>query len=660
MKGTQGSKSFPHRSHRSPVQLHFLNDEEVVETPRNLPHTIDMSVNRLRRSAIAFGLFSSITGCVTLPKSLEPFVATANRPLGKSYPGISAPLTRRDSIWVETTLAALSLREKAGQLIMPWVGGEYAAVGSPEYEQVRKWVDDDKVGGLVLSIGMPLSYAAKLNEMQRHSQLPLLIASDMENGAGMRMGNIYAFPSLLAQGGGTVFPPVMALGATGSADLAYKLGVVLGREARAVGVHINFGPVLDVNSNPLNPIINTRSFGENPDAVSALATAYIRGARSVGLMTTGKHFPGHGDTGTDSHIDLPVITADREHLNRVDFPPFRAAIKEGIDGIMTAHIAVTGVLGDSAPPATLSPVFMTQILRNELGFRGLLFTDAMTMGGVSRKYGATEPLILALNAGADILLMPHGVSEAIATIVNGVETGRVKQSRLDDAVRLILRTKAKAGLIDGRLVSLAAVDSIVNIPENAAAAREVAEKSITLARDNLNIVPLRKEDRRILSITYAGSSDVIAGRVFNDELASPSRTVRRMSVDARTSEAEWTALRAAADSFDVVLASAYVIPVESSGSVQIRGGYSGFIESLAAAGKRVAAISFGSPYLLSAFPSVPTYLLAWGGAPLSQRAAAQAILGRNAIAGHLPVSLPPSLKAGDGLMRDARKTGADQ
>lgn len=614
-----------------------------------------MSANPLSRPARLAALpFLFLTACTPLSTQWNPGTSGASKLLGKAYPGVQNRLTVRDSIWVERTLASLTLREKAGQLIMPWVGGEYAAVGSPEYEQVRKWVDDDKVGGLVLSIGMPLSYAAKLNEMQRRSKLPLLIASDMENGTGMRMGNIYAFPSLLPQGGGTVFPPVMALGATGSQELAYKLGAVLGREARAVGVQINFGPVLDVNSNPLNPIINTRSFGENPAAVSALATAYIRGARSSGLMTTGKHFPGHGDTGTDSHIDLPVITADREHLNRVDFPPFEAAIKEGIDGIMTAHIAVVGVLGDKAPPATLSPVFMTQILRQELGFRGLLFTDAMTMGGISRKYGATEPLIMALNAGADILLMPRGVTEAIETIVNGVQSGRVSMSRVDDAVRRILTAKAKAGLVDGRLVSLEAVDSIVNIPENAAVAKEIAERSITLARDNAGIVPLRSADRKILSVTYAGPTDVLAGRVFNDEMAGGGRIVRRVSVDARTTEADWAALRASADSFDVILASAYVLPVESAGSVQIRGGFPGFVESLATAGKRIAAISFGSPYLLSAFPSVPTYLLAWGGAPLSQKAAAQAMLGNAAITGHLPVSLPPSLKAGDGLMRDAR------
>ncbi|HXV17594.1 MAG TPA: glycoside hydrolase family 3 N-terminal domain-containing protein, partial [Gemmatimonadaceae bacterium] len=248
------------------------------------------------------------------PEARDP---AANRLIGEAHPGATTPLSKEDSAWVEATMRSLSPRDRVAQLIMPWVPGEYAAVGSPEYEQVRKWVQDDKVGGLVLSIGMPLSYAAKLNHMQRLANVPLLVTSDMENGTGMRMGNIYAFPSLLPQGGGTVFPPVMALGATRSEDLAYRLGKVLGSEARAVGVHMNFGPVLDVNANPLNPIINVRSFGEDPVLVEKLSAAYIRGAREEGLMTTGKHFPGHGDTETDSHIGLPTIRANRAHLDSV-------------------------------------------------------------------------------------------------------------------------------------------------------------------------------------------------------------------------------------------------------------------------------------------------------------------------------------------------------
>ncbi|HEX6575893.1 MAG TPA: glycoside hydrolase family 3 N-terminal domain-containing protein [Gemmatimonadaceae bacterium] len=604
------------------------------------------------------GLFLTVlvttAACTSTSSSISRNAAidpAAERLTGPSYPGASTPLTRQDSAWVEATLQSLSPRERVAQLIMPWVAGEYAPVGSPEYEEVRRWVQDDKVGGLVLSIGMPLSYAAKLNHMQRIAKVPLLITSDMENGPGMRMGGMYAFPSLLPQGGGTVFPPVMALGATRSEDLAYKLGRVLGAEARAVGVHVTFGPVLDVNANPLNPIINVRSFGEDPALVSRLASAYIRGARETGLMTTGKHFPGHGDTETDSHIGLPTIRATRAHLDSVDLPPFRNAVNSGIDAIMTAHIAVTGVLGDSAPPATLSPYFMTDVLRKDMNFHGLLVTDAMTMGGVANRYGATEPLILAVEAGADILLMPRNVTDAINTIMGAVQSGRISQTRIDASVRRVLAMKAKAGLRTGRLVDLNAVDTIVNVPARSAVAAEVAEKSITLARDTRSAVPIAATARRILSITYAGAGDPIAGRVFNDALRGRQRSVTAVSVDSRTSSEELENIRRMADSADVILASVYVFPQESRGSIGTEGGFPAFLESLGASGKNVIAISFGSPYLVSAFPNVPAYLLAWGGAPVSQQAAAAALLGRAPISGRLPISIPPWFKVGDGIDR---------
>lgn len=576
---------------------------------------------------------------------------TADRLIGTPNPGRAAHLSRQDSAWVEATFRSLSPRERVAQLIMPWVPGEYAAVGSPEYEQVRGWVQDDKVGGLVLSIGLPLSYAAKLNHMQRIAKVPLLVASDMENGTGMRLGGSYALPSLLPQGGGTVFPPVMALGATGSEDLAYQLGKVLGSEARAVGVHLVFGPVLDVNANPLNPIINVRSFGEDPVLVSKLSSAYIRGARENGIMTTGKHFPGHGDTETDSHVGLPLIRASRAHLDSVDLPPFRAAVGNGIDAIMTAHIAVTGILGDSAPPATLSPYFMTDVLRKEMKFDGLLVTDAMTMGGVANRYGATEPLILALQAGADILLMPHGVTEAVDAVVGAIGSGRLTQSRIDESVRRVLKMKAQAGLRSGRLVDLNAVDTIVNVPARSSVATEVAQKSITLARDERSLVPLKPAGKPVLVITYADAGDPVAGRIFNQELRDGGLRVNSVSVDARTTSGELDALKAQVDSADVVIASAYVYPRNGRGAIGAEGGFPAFIEQLAQGRKNIIAVSFGNPYLVSAYPSVPAYLLAWGGAPVSQRAAAAALLGRSSITGRLPISIPPWFKAGDGLDR---------
>jgi beta-N-acetylhexosaminidase len=607
------------------------------------------------KRAAAFLVVSISLACsppANLNRSPEADVTPAHRLLGPANPGAESALSAADERWVTQTLASLTLRQRVGQLIMPWVGGEYAAVGSPEFEQVRKWVENDEVGGLVLSIGLPLSYAAKLNELQQRAKVPLLIASDMENGPGMRLGNIYALPSLLPQGGGTVFPPVMALGAAGSDTLAFQLGQVLGSEARAIGVHMVFGPVLDVNANPLNPVINTRSFGENPELVGRLARAYIRGARSMGLMTTGKHFPGHGDTDVDSHLDLPTIRADRQHLDSVDLPPFRAAVNEGIDAIMTAHIAVVGVEGANAGPATLSHGFMTGVLRDEMHFGGVLFTDAMTMGGVAKRYGATEPLIMAVEAGADVLLMPRDVTTAIETITGAIQSGRLTEARIDESVRRILVAKARAGLREGRLVDLNAVDRIVSIPAHTAVAEEVAEKSITLALDKTNLVPLALDSsKKILSLSYADAADLVAGRTFDPIIASRFPLTASLKVDSRTTEAEYAALKARADSADLILVSAYVSPREFAGTIGTQRGFSQFVENLALSGKPIIVLSFGSPYLISAFPSVTSYVVAWGGAPISQRAAALALLGEREISGKLPISLPPTLAFGSGINR---------
>jgi beta-N-acetylhexosaminidase len=297
---------------------------------------------------------------------------------------------------------------------------------------------------------------------------------------------------------------------------------------------------------------------------------------------------------------------------------------------------------------------MTDVLRKDMNFHGLLVTDAMTMGGVANRYGATEPLVLALQAGADILLMPHSVTEAITTITGAIASGRLTQDRIDQSVRRVLRMKAQAGLRTGRLVDLNAVDTIVNTPARSSVANEVAEKSITLARDNMNAVPLAASVKKILSITYASESDLLASRIFNQELRGRGYRVVTMSADARSTPAELDAIRAQADSADVIIASAYVFPRESQGTIGTQGGFSALVEQLAVAKKNLVAISFGNPYLVSAFPSVPAYMLAWGSAPVSQKAAAQALLGLKPISGKLPISIPPGFKAGDGIDRAAR------
>lgn len=564
-----------------------------------------------------------------------------------------APLDAEGQAWVERTLASLDLREKAGQIVFPWTGGEYVARDSPEMDRLLEWVERDGIGGIVISIGLPHSYAAKLNALQQRAKVPLLITTDMENGPGMRLGGGYTLPHLLPLGGGTVFPPTMAMGAIGSDSVAREVGRVIGTEARAVGVHLTYAPVLDVNSNPLNPIINTRSFGEDPAQVARLATAFIGGLHATGLMGAGKHFPGHGDTEADTHIGLAAIRADRARLDSVELVPFRAAVAAGVDGVMAAHISVQGVEGPDAPPASLSPLFVTRVLRDEMGFRGIVFSDAMDMGAVVRRHGRTEPLLLALEAGVDVLVQPLDAREAVDAVVEGVRSGRIPQARLDAAVRAVLAAKARAGLHRRRTVSLEAVDQRVGIRAHQQLAQTVAERSITLARDRQGLVPLAP-GARVLSVTYADGVDLTAGRWFDRELGRLGFTVGAFRVDPQTPPETYARIRALTDSADVVVVSAYVQPREHAGTVGARGGFPGFVESLSADGGRVVAVSFGSPYVIGFYPSAPAYLLAWGGAEVSQRAAARALAGQTAIGGRLPVSIPPHFTRGEGVQRSAR------
>jgi beta-N-acetylhexosaminidase len=564
----------------------------------------------------------------------------------------SVPSAVRDNNWVESTLAGLSLREKVGQLIMPQLKGDYTPIDSPEFDRLLQLVETEKVGGFVISIGMPLSYAAKLNALQERARVPLLIASDMENGPGMRMAGIYSFPHLLPQGGGTNFPPAMALGAAGSDSLAYALARVLATEARAVGVNMTFGPVVDVNSNPANPIINTRSFGEDPAQVGRLAAAYVRGAREGGLLTTAKHFPGHGDTDVDSHLDLPSIRADRARLDAVELAPYRSIVPD-VDGVMTAHIAMQGVEGSDAPPATLSTRFLTDVLRKELGFSGIIISDAMDMGAIVRRYGITEPIVRTIEAGADLILMPVDVHAAVEALVSAVESGRLPSARIDASVRRVLQAKQRAGLPQRRLVDLTAVSRAVGVRSHVDVARRIAEGSITLARDDQRLVPLNASVRRVLIVTYAEANDPVAGSIFLDEMRRRVANVTQVRVDARTTPAEYTRLKQQADSADLVLVAAHATPMEGTGSIGVRGGVTTFVDDLIRQQRRVLLLSFGSPYLITDFPNVTSYLLAWGGAEVSQQAAVRALFGEIPIRGKLPVSIPPHYKRGAGIARAA-------
>jgi beta-N-acetylhexosaminidase len=587
-------------------------------------------------------LLAAATALTACSPPDESRAATGDEPSVAAEPAPIPPL-QTDSAgeaWVERTLAGLTLRQRVAQLVFPWIAGQSAAENPQAHERMLQWVMRDEVGGLIVSTGAPSAIAARLNAAQARAPVPLLVVSDLETGPGMRLSP-----------GGTRVPPSMALGATGDPRLAREAGRITGEEARAVGIHLTLGPLLDVNSNPSNPIINVRSFGEQPERVARMAAAWAEGAREAGLLAAGKHFPGHGDTQMDSHVGLATVRADSARLDAVELVPFRHAVRSGMDGMLVGHLATVGLEGPGAPPASLSPRMIGGVLRERLGFRGLVFTDALNMGGVTRSYSVTEASIRALLAGADALLQPPGHAEVIDGIVAAVESGRIPAARIDDAARRVLLAKAVAGLHRGTRVDPAAIAEKVGRPEHVEVARRLAERSITLVRDRGALVPVART-ARVLHVTYTSSGRGPGGAVLHRELAEAGVAAEHVRVGPSSGAAVFERLRSSAQSADVVIASVAIAPFQYR-ALGVEGGFGPFVEALSAAGRPVIAVSLGSPYLLDGFPSVPAYLLAWSTDAVSERAAARALLGLAPIEGRLPVSLPPAHRVGEGITRAA-------
>ena len=538
--------------------------------------------------------------------------------------------------WVEETLASLSPRERVAQLVLPWIPGGRIDPGTSRFRELQSWIVDDRVGGLIVSRGNVGEFAPMMNRLQEMAAVPLLIVSDLETGPAMRLT------------GGTNVPPAMALGAAGREDLAREAGRITAIEARQAGIHLTLGPVLDVNSNPFNPIINTRSFGEDPGHVARIAAAWITGAREEGLLTAGKHFPGHGATEVDSHISLPTLSADASLLEEIDLPPFAYAVDEGMEGVLVGHIAVPSVDGPDAPPASLSPAIVTGILRERLGFDGLVITDALNMGGVTERYPVAEASILALLAGADLLLQPPGTSGVIDSVTEAVESGRIPHGRINQAVRRVLRAKAAAKL---HLPGGAHASGGPTPAGHRDVETGVAEASITLVRDTDALVPIPESARRVVHVAYSSDGSRFSAPRFNERLRAEGLSVEEVRVDDRSSRASLEEVARRARSADLVIVSANLVPREYRGRLALESGFSQLVEGLVADGVPVVAVSFGSPYLLDSFPSVSSYLLAWSGSVAPQVAAARALVGDLPITGRMPVSLPPFHAIGEGIIR---------
>jgi len=548
--------------------------------------------------------------------------------------------------WVASTLKSMSLQEKIGQMIMVQAEGQFTNFGSDYFDVLRRRVTGMHVGGFIVYRGMPYDTAALINELQRVSKLPLLIAGDFERGAGSQ------FPGMAVS-----VPSNLGIAATRNPNNAAFVGSLTAREGRAIGFHWTFAPVADVNNNPDNPIINVRSFGEDPDMVSKMVTSYILAAQAGGMIATAKHFPGHGDTATDSHIELGAVTGDRARLDAVELAPFRAAIKAGVGAIMTAHLAVPAIEPDKTLPATMSRNVLTGLLREQLGFTGLIVTDALDMGGVTSKYWAGDVAVRSVEAGADVLLMPPDPALTIRVLREAVKSGRITEARIDESVERILRAKAKLGLNENRFVDLNKIGIVFGDPAVQNTADDIADRSITLLRDERKALPVDMSKRHHMLVVVVNAD---AEPVAENLLWQIKRRIEDRDLDIVAAGPDFTAreidaaLEKAAKA-DVILAPVYVKISARKGTASLPAPQIELLEKLAAVKKPMMVVSFSNPYLLRDIPKTPGYMCAYAGTESSERAAARVIFGEKPVSGALPVTIPALAQLNAGIQAPALK-----
>ncbi len=533
--------------------------------------------------------------------------------------------------WIERTLRSMSLDEKIGQLLLVAGHGGYKSQDSEEFQKIRAAIVDYHAGGYNVALGDPASVALLINSMQRLAHVPLLITGDLEGGAG------WVFP------GATRLPRAMAIGATNDETFAYEAGKIAATEGRALGFHVNYYPVADVNSNPLNPIINIRSFGEDPAKVAAMVRAYIRGCQDNGMLCTTKHFPGHGDTSEDSHSSMPVVLSNRKRLDAIELVPFRAAIDEKVAAIMTAHIALPEIEPDPRVPATLSRNVLTSLLRDELHFEGLIFTDALDMKGALATFGEGEVAVRAVEAGADVLLYakPETMHPALKA---AVESGRLTPARIEQSVRKILDAKWRSGLAKEKFIDLARIDTVVGNREHREKAQEMMDRAITLVRNEKGAVPLApSNDLRVLQINVLDTTTrwlhgLVPGPVFAAELKKRFPNATLVQLDDRSSPRETDLVRAAATQADAIIVGTFVLTSWAKGTIDLLPQQAALIRDLAKMEKPFILTAFGSPYVLRSLDGVPTALAAYETHDAAQIAAVKAIVGEIPIRGVLPIT----------------------
>jgi len=591
--------------------------------------------------------------------------------------------------WVEKTLKKMSLEQKIGQLIMVRGFTEFQNDENPTYLQLRDDIRKFHIGSVIVTVrvdggflyrNQPYEAAMATNRMQEAAEFPLLIAADFERGLSMRL---LASPA---------FPPAMAFGAAGKPEYAEAFGQVVARESRAIGVHWNFFPVADVNSNPLNPIINIRSFGEDPRAVSELVAAYIRGSRANGLLTTAKHFPGHGDTDTDSHLELARVGGSLERLQAVELPPFQEAIKAGVDSIMIGHVTVPALEPDPNRVATTSHKVVTDLLIDKMGFKGLIVTDALEMKGLTRIYSGDQNAALAsgraavdaFKAGNDMMLLPENTEGAFNGLIRAVQSGDIPQMEVDKRVRKILTAKASLGLHKSKFVDLDAIAEQVGKPADFQTAQQIADAAVTLVKDDSPALRLVAAERRrgpgtssplpaydktgakeigIVAVVLSDSVRSEAGRVFERELKARAPDAKVIFVDPTLAGPLTETVSAAVLNARSVIVAAYISPIAAK-AVMVNGEMKNTVSFtdeaatllrmvLKLGANKTAVIAMGSPYVAADYPEVQTYICTFSSTPTSETSAVKALFGEIGFHGRLPVTLPNMAQRGSGIDRNA-------
>ncbi len=624
-------------------------------------------------------MLRGLASVLVIAAAASPATTSKARPDKKpDKPGVAAPLPavpdKKAAAWARKTLEKMSFDERVGQLVVPGLNGVFTPADSDAALKLERLVREGRVGGfhvfgggealppaLLNPVygtagsraikGNPLSIAALLNRLQRASAVPLLFTADFEGGAGYIVD------------GATRMPRAMALGATRDPALAERAGRVGAAEGRAMGVHVDYYPVVDVNVNPRNPVIGIRSFGEDPELVARMATAYMKGIQQGGMLATAKHFPGHGDTIVDTHLDLAVVEHPRSRLDAVELLPFRALIAAGVDGVMSSHIRLPALDPTDGLPATLSRPVLTGLLRDELAFPGLVFTDSMSMHAVSKRFPPDRAAALAVQAGADIVLDSPDPEAALRGIKEAVARGEISREQIDRSAARILTAKARLGLHRSRTVDVEAVPGIVGVRAHDAVAAEIASRALTLLKDEKGQLPLRvRREARVVLLSLVDSAsgwrEGAPGRVLIPELRKRFPGLLAIEVNDRTTADELELLRPLARGAEAVVAAVFTRAPDRSG--QLIAPHRPLLESLArdAGSRPLVVVAFGSPFLGDVATKLDAVAVTYELGDAPEAAAARALVGEAPIGGRLPVSLPGLFPAGHGLDRSALTTAA--